>query len=286
MLEQFQGPSVLALGASHATVEPRYCFHVVVENFGSRIDDAIQAVSMPDEIGGEDLDRCTGSLSYSDHAAVKVLAAAIGQVVARDRGDNDVFEAESGGGLCDSLRFILLKAFGATARDRAKPARPSADVSEDHERGGFLGVALHAVWAFCILANRLEFQFAEQAVGELVPVPFGDFSPEPGGQSSTRFEQFALACPWARDCSAHRPAATHPRCGGLRARGLLGNIGTEDRQDRLRVVHGAWQGGNRIGECVRIPSTVAAAERIATPFFVRQNRAFDLANLPAFDLHY
>jgi hypothetical protein len=186
--KQFQGPLIIAFGAADAAVHPRNGLHVVIEDLRCGFDDAVQALAVLDEVGGKDFDRGTGSLADREHALVEMFAAAVGKVIARYRGDDHVFEAESCGGFGDALRLVEFQRIGSTSRHGAKSAWSGANVPHDHEGCGLLRVALHAIGAFGIFAHRLEFQVPKGVPSEVITVPFGNFAAKPGGESATRGE--------------------------------------------------------------------------------------------------
>ena len=58
------------------------------------------------EVGGQDLDRRAGPRADGQDAAAEVLGAAVGQVVAGHRGDDDVLQAEPGAGLGQAVGLV------------------------------------------------------------------------------------------------------------------------------------------------------------------------------------
>jgi hypothetical protein len=75
-----QAHSILSLAAD-VLLEPRDCLHVVVEDLGIRREDDIESSWIGVEVGGEDLDRGTGSAANGKNAAAKMVGAAIIEIV-------------------------------------------------------------------------------------------------------------------------------------------------------------------------------------------------------------
>src|SRR6185295_18623650 len=93
--------------------------------------------------------------------------AAVGQVVASNRGDHHVLEAHRGNRFGDAARFVVVEPRWAARLDGAEPAGAGAGVAEDHDRRGALVPALPDVRAVGLLADRVEVEAAEQTL-ELV----------------------------------------------------------------------------------------------------------------------
>src|SRR5205085_491813 len=81
--------------------------------------------------------------------------AAVGEFVAVDGGDDDVFEFHEGGGLGDAAGFVEVEDGGAAGGDVAEAAGAGADVAEDHEGGGAAAPAFAHVGAFGGLAGGM-----------------------------------------------------------------------------------------------------------------------------------
>ena len=109
-----------------------------------------------------------GTMPHREDAAPEMLGAAVGEVVARDRGDHDVPEPESATCLGQSIRLVGRHGVGLSPLDRTEAAGTSAGLPEDHERGRPPGPALGAVRAAGTLADGLETQLADQTLGEIV----------------------------------------------------------------------------------------------------------------------
>ena len=160
----------------------------MVEHLGPAGDDALDRAWLAEKIGRQHLDRRAGPLADRQHAAMKMLGAAVRQIIARDRSDDDVRQTQPGGRFGHALGLVLFDLLRLPLGDGAEAARPGADIAQDHERGRLLRVALHAVGAFGVVANRLQAQLLKQAGREVVGVPLGNVALQPAGQ--TRRERF------------------------------------------------------------------------------------------------
>ena len=167
--EEFERPRIDALAAADVTIEPRHRFGVVVEDVGRRLHDPLDRAGLAEEIGHEHLDDGPRGLSDRHDRALKVLGAAVGQVVAGDARDHDVGEAEPAGRLRHPLGLVDLECLRLALRHRAEPAGPRADVAENHERGRALRPALEPVGALGRGADRLEAEFGDE--GGRLPGP-------------------------------------------------------------------------------------------------------------------
>ena len=108
------------------------------------------------EIGRQDLDCRIATLANGVDALDVVIGASIGQIVAGHRCDHNMFQAQTNGGFGQTLWLVAFESCRLAALDGAESAGPSADASEDHERGRFLRIALHAIGALGIVADGLQ----------------------------------------------------------------------------------------------------------------------------------
>ena len=88
--------------------------------------------------------------------------AAVRQVVAVDRCDDDVVEAEGVDGMGDALGFRGIDRPRPAVRDGAVRAGARADVAEDHERRRPVVPALADVGTARFLAHRVQVEIAHQ----------------------------------------------------------------------------------------------------------------------------
>ena len=118
----------------------------------------------------------------------EVAGAAVGEVVAVDRGDHRVAQLHRRHRLGDALGLV-----GVDARrrppggDRAEAAAPGADVAEDHEGGGaVLAPALVDVGAAGLLADRVEIERLDQPLDPVVGLGRRQPDAQPGGAPRRR----------------------------------------------------------------------------------------------------
>ena len=88
--------------------------------------------------------------------SAKMRRAAVGDVVAIDRGDDDVLQAERADGVGDARRLVEVERRRPPVRHGAIAARARADVAENHEGGGAVVPALADVRAARLLAHRVQ----------------------------------------------------------------------------------------------------------------------------------
>ncbi len=115
------------------------------------------------EIGGQDFDRrirrrATQRLDHLD----ELRCTAVGQVVAIDRGDDDMLQAELGRRLGSMFGLERIDRARHSRLDVAKGAGPRADIAEDHYRGVLLGPAFANIGARRLFADGVEVEVAHQ----------------------------------------------------------------------------------------------------------------------------
>src|SRR5207237_3801181 len=76
----------------------------------------------------------------------EMVGAAVLEIVARHRGDDDVLQAHASHGFGHPLWFVFLEGERFGGCDRAKPAGAGATFARDHHRRGALAPAFPAVW--------------------------------------------------------------------------------------------------------------------------------------------
>ena len=98
----------------------------------------------------------------------EMLRAAVGEIVAVDRGDDDMGEAQLGGRLADMRRLARIERAGQTGLDVAEGAGARAGVAHDHEGGVLLLPALADIRAAGLLAHGVQAVVAHDALrGEI-----------------------------------------------------------------------------------------------------------------------
>ena len=160
---------VARLRAAHPRVQPPHRLDVVVEDLGPRGEHRLQRLFLDaEEVGRQHLDRSLGQLRLQRADRRRVVAgAAVGDVVAVDRGDDDVLELHLRRGLGEPQRLERVRRRLGLARvDVAVAARASARVAEDLERRGAAAPALGDVRAARLLADRVQ----REPVHELLDV--------------------------------------------------------------------------------------------------------------------
>jgi succinate dehydrogenase/fumarate reductase flavoprotein subunit len=85
-----------------------------------------------------------------------------GEIIAIDRGDNDMGEAELGGCLRNAPRFMGIERTWKTSLDVAEGTGARASVAHDHERGVFLFPAFANVRTASLLAHGVQRVFAHK----------------------------------------------------------------------------------------------------------------------------
>ena len=156
--QQPERPLVVALDA-HARLDAPAGLDVVVEDVGPASSTSRSASSSRPRKSGVSTSTVAPGSSPAQraHGAGPVLGAAIGQVVAVDRGDDDVAQAHARGGRGDLARLERVERIAALARvDGAVAAGARAGVAHDLERRGAAAPALADVRAAGLLADRVQ----------------------------------------------------------------------------------------------------------------------------------
>ncbi len=107
----------------------------------------------------------------------EMVGAAVGEIVAVDRGDDEMGEAELGGGLRDVFGLMGIERAGQPGLDVAERAGPRAGVPHDHEGGMLLVPAFADIGAAGLLAHGVQAVGAHDVAG--VRVPLGHRRPDP-----------------------------------------------------------------------------------------------------------
>ncbi len=90
-------------------------------------------------------------------AVGKMLCAAVAQVVAVDRGDDDVTQVHGFDGFCEVFRFVGVEHVGAAVSHIAERAAAGADVAHNHEGRRAFAETFADVWAGGFFANGMHF---------------------------------------------------------------------------------------------------------------------------------
>ena len=94
-----------------------------------------------------------------------MLRAAVGEIVAVDRGDDDVGEPEFRRGFANMRRLVRIERAGQPGLDVAEGAGARAGVAHDHEGGVLLLPALADIGAAGLLADGMQAVGAHDGVG-------------------------------------------------------------------------------------------------------------------------
>ncbi len=137
----------------------------------------------PLEVGDEDFDfGVRAGFADGFDAVGEVLGAAVAQVVAVNRGDDDVTQVHGFDGFCKVFRLVGVEHIRTAVSHVAERAAAGADVAHNHEgrrafaeafadvgAGGFLANGVHLLFAQNV------FDFKEFARWEFGAYPFGLF---------------------------------------------------------------------------------------------------------------
>ena len=182
--QQLERMLVVGAGAG-LFVEARMGFQIVVHHVGRIFRQNVQGdVEPAAEIGHEDFDFGVGAAFADGGDAIgKVLGAAVAQIVAVYRGDNDVAQIHGGHAGGEVLWFFGVERVGAAVADVAEGAAAGADVAHNHEGGGAAAEAFADIGAGGFFAHGVHFLIAQDifdfkkllAGGQLGANPFGLF---------------------------------------------------------------------------------------------------------------
>ena len=99
------------------------------------------------------------------NGAREMFSAAVFQIIACNRGDDDVLQFQPPDGFGDSLRFIFLEREWLCRAHRAKSAGAGAAFARDHHGRGALAPAFPAIWALRAFANGMQTQIGNERLG-------------------------------------------------------------------------------------------------------------------------
>ncbi len=157
--EEPQRLVVARLRAAHAPVEAADGLDVVVEDLGPRGEHSLQSFLLhAQEVRRQHLDARIRQLRFQGANRRRVMAgAAVGDVVAVDRGDDDVLQAHLGGRVREAKRLERIRrVLGFAGMDVAVAARAGAGIAEDLEGRGATSPALGDIRAARLLADRVQ----------------------------------------------------------------------------------------------------------------------------------
>ena len=182
--QKFERVFVVSARACHF-VQARVGFEIVVHYVGRGFGQDFQGdVEPAAEIGHENFDFGGGAgLADGGDAVGKVLGAAVAQVVAVDRSDDDVAQVHGAHGIGEILRLFGIERVGAAVADGAEGAAAGAHVAHNHKGGGAAAEAFADVGAGGFFADGVHFLLAQDVfnleeffwVGQLGADPLGLF---------------------------------------------------------------------------------------------------------------
>src|SRR5436190_23595750 len=145
----------VARAGTDVEIARRHGLKIVVEHVGLCRHNRFQSAVLAQEVWRQELD-AGARASFSDRpdGLRKMLRTAIGEIVAIDRGDNDVGKPELEGGLRDVLRLVWVERTGHAGFYVTEGARTGAGIAHKHESGVLFVPALADIWATCFLADR------------------------------------------------------------------------------------------------------------------------------------
>ncbi len=163
-------------------IERRHGLEIVVEDVGPRLDDDVKRAVLAQEVRRQHLDRGSGrgGADGADHRG-EMRRAAVRQIVAIDRGDDDMLETQLGDGVGDPLRLVRVESAGQPGLDVAEGAGARAGVAHDHHGGVLLRPALADIGAAGLLADGdeavLAHDLARSRDSRRTPAPSPGSSP-------------------------------------------------------------------------------------------------------------
>ena len=133
------------------------------EDVGPLGEHDLEGVGVALAVGDQHLDRHArrASADGADDGG-ELGGAAVGQVVAGDRGDDGEAQAHALDGLGHPLGLHRVGGQRVPGVHQAEAARPGAALAVDHEGGGAVGPALRQVRAARLLAHRDEVEVAHR----------------------------------------------------------------------------------------------------------------------------
>ena len=156
----------------------------MVDDVGRGGHDRAQGGFIALKIGNEHLDAACGQgASDSGDGAGEMIRAAVFQIVPRDRGYDDVPEAEGLGRLGHALRFVRAGRCGLARMDVAEAAVARTRFAQDQKGGRARRVTLLPVGAVGRLAHGEEAQVVHKAGGGEKALVRGQGAAQPGGHA-------------------------------------------------------------------------------------------------------
>ena len=184
LLDALQQPErgEIARARPHRQIERRHGFEIVVEHVGPRRDHLLDRAVLAEEIRRQHLDRGGGAARADGADGLReMLRAAVGEIVAIDRGDHDVGEAELLRRLRDMHGLVRIERARQSGLDVAEGAGARAGVAQDHEGGVLLLPALADVGAAGLLAHGVQAVLAHDGVRRRIALGHRRLDADPVG---------------------------------------------------------------------------------------------------------
>ena len=149
----------------HLTIEARYRLDIVIEDFDWRLQPRSRPPRCDPLKSGTSTSTRAAGRSRFDRAGGRgeMSRAAVGQVVAIDRGDDHVVQAQARDRLGDSARLVGIERTHFAMRDRAVGTIARAHVAHQHEGGRAMREAFADIRAARFLADRMQPQLGRAA---------------------------------------------------------------------------------------------------------------------------
>ncbi|EAT09180.1 hypothetical protein SKA58_09466 [Sphingomonas sp. SKA58] len=185
LLDRFQQAQrrVIARARPDGWIEARHGFKIVIVDVGARRNDHFdRPLMLVAEIGRQNFDgrvrrRAAQSFDHLDELA----GAAIGQIVAIDRGNDDMLQPHFSAGIRQILRLIGVDLARHAGLDVAEGTGAGAHVPQDHDRRMLFGPAFADIGTGRFLANRRQLLFPHQLAGLIIALAGRGFHADPVG---------------------------------------------------------------------------------------------------------
>ena len=166
LVEQSQR-MIIARTRADGRIQARHSFQIVIINVGACRHDHFHGFSgLVAKIRCQNLDgRFWRMFAQFFNDTNELPGTAIGQIIAIDRGDDDMLKPERAGRFGNMRRLKLVDWPGHTGLDVAKSAGARAGIAQDHHRRVLLAPAFADVGAGRFLANGIEVQPPHQRAG-------------------------------------------------------------------------------------------------------------------------
>ncbi len=164
-LEEPKRPRVVGTGPRHA-IQARHRFQIVVEHvrrcLGQRRQGALQAAA---EVRHQNLDTRIGTaLAQPRHAGGKMAGAAVAEIIAIHRRDDQILQPHHGHRFGDVLRLLVVQRLRAPVGDIAEGTAARAQIAHDHEGCRSVAEALGEIRTRGLLADGVQPLLAKQVL--------------------------------------------------------------------------------------------------------------------------